>query len=305
MQLHSIFIQIYLPFCLSWYSFNNHYPYWVQLTKSRITDGSLDQNFDLEKVKEQAFSASKHGILNYTSFAWPFCHFFESGSEVYDIENFSIHYDYSGTTDIQDLEDLYCSKHNVREPAFSCPVSRAIRNRADCSLADPSLKMEDLNGQYCSVKDIETPLVMFSFPMEDFFPDEFGPCESSEFITGFNREGEIFNKELDKIELYGINFDLATIENHTTDVTREVIVRADTVYMSRDMVINYKLKIRARKIFINKKLMMVLVMSTYRSSQANHVVVEKHYKFKQGFVMRHKSFGLVDIFDTLPPERYK
>lgn len=112
----------------------------------------------------------------------------------------------------------------------------------NCS-ADPLyMRLEELNAQYCYIKDQNYPYVTMSFPQNRRFqPEDFGPCDTSNFMSEFNNEGETIHKVMSEVELYGINFDLATLEKHTTErVTKKVIVRADTVYMSRDMRIFYK-----------------------------------------------------------------
>ena len=69
--------------------------------------------------------------------------------------------------------------------------------------------------------------------------------------------------------------------------------------MSDRIFITYDLKIRARKVFINRVLTMKVDKNEFTKNN-NYLVLEKQFEFKNGLLMRHRKYGRVDILDRSP-----
>ena len=86
---------------------------------------------------------------------------------------------------------------------------------------------------------------------------------------------------------------------HTSNITKSAYIWADVVYMSDPIFITYDLKIRARKVFINRVLTMKVDKDEFTMDN-NYLVLEKQFEFKNGLLMRHRKYGRVDILDRSP-----
>ena len=73
------------------------------------------------------------------------------------------------------------------------------------------------------------------------------------FFQEFNEAEPTFNQRRKSLTFYDTKFDLSSLARNTNaSVTQEVIVKADTVYMSQPLDITYSLIIRARVASIGK-----------------------------------------------------
>ena len=121
-------------------------------------------------------------------------------------------------------------------------------------------------------------------------------------MQGFNDDGEDTHKRQPIVKMYSPNFDLSTLKKHTSNITKSVYLWADIVYMSDSIDITYDLKIRARKVFINRPLTMKVDIEKFEMSN-NYLVLEKQFEFKNGLLMRHRKYGRVDILDRSPSKK--
>ena len=115
----------------------------------------------------------------------------------------------------------------------------------------------------------------------------------------FNDDGKEIHKRQSVIKLYSTTFDLTNLKHHTSNVTKEVIIWADTVYMSEPLKITYNLTIRARKTYINRALTMKMSLSHFKS-ETNYLVHEKQFETNNGLLVRQRKYGFVDILDASP-----
>ena len=105
------------------------------------------------------------------------------------------------------------------------------------------------------------------------------------------------------LTFYDTKFDLSTLAIHTNaSITQDVIVKADTVYMSQPLDVTYQLSIQARVVSIDKPLTM-----TIRSEEFNLARMrtkhEKKVSFNNVLNLRHRKFGLVEIIDVFPSSK--
>ena len=252
----------------------------------RYNKGSLDHLFfqteEFENVDE------------YTSISWPLCHSFQSPNSIFYTSR--IYFDYNQSSTItKNLEDAYCEK--ITSFAASCypPLDGAL----DCNLAS-YLGIDATNFVYCEARNSGQDKITVAFPdIEPLFRgfENYGACESN-FIKNFNDRGSEIHKTLDKIQIYAVKFDLSDLGYHTSENrTKEVVVFADTIFMSKDLFITYQLILRARRVFINKRLLMQMDMPLFLSSQKYHTYMEEHYLSPE-LKLRHRKYALVDILDT-------
>ena len=127
----------------------------------------------------------------------------------------------------------------------------------------------NINAIICKVRRISfTPeKIRLRFPRDDKGPSvkERIHCTSSEFINGFNEDGEgSIHQAQKELTLYGTLFDLAVLKKHTNEmITKKVFVIADIVYLSQSLYITYDLVIRARKVYIFRLYFHNTVVSCY------------------------------------------
>lgn len=256
---------------------------------AKVQDGSLD---GLLTPKEQI---ELDNISSYTSLSWPLCHSLSVSQQ----PHFGIMMDYDHiSSQINALEDSYC------DAILNSTTKYCLQNMADsvidCSKS-ANLDVNAINQVYCEVKELreEFEYVVQAFPKENSLFEETPHCDDSELFKITNKKSVIL-KSRSKIKVYGFNFDLAQLSSYTQDgVTREAVVMADTVFMSTDMLITYKLKIRARKTFFNKKLKMKVSLRDYLSSQPNHAFIEKHFFISGAAKMRQRRLCLLDVLDSI------
>ena len=165
----------------------------------------------------------------------------------------------------------------------------------------------NINAIICKVRRISfTPeKIRLRFPQDDKGTNlkERMHCTSSEFINGFNEDGEgSIHQAQKELTLYGTLFDLAVLKKHTNEtITKKVFIIADIVHLSESLYITYDLFIRARKVYINNELTMDMNFKTFKSKQKYYVVHSKQFRFRNGdfnLSMRHRRYGRVDILDS-------
>ena len=107
------------------------------------------------------------------------------------------------------------------------------------------------------------------------------------------------NKNKGSLTIRVVSFDIADLETNTNEnLTKEVVIWADVVTISKPITINYRLKIIARKVMIDEKISMKLPIEKVKN-QTYVTKFEKHFGFKDTNV-RHRKYGLIEIIDEAP-----
>ena len=126
--------------------------------------------------------------------------------------------------------------------------------------------------------------------------DNFGKGESSKFFQTFNGVDAEFNRKRPNLTFYGTKFDLAVLPYHTDPrVTEEVTIKADTVVLTKNFSISYKLNIVARVVSIDQDITMTIPLT---SDQAG-THFESQFIFTNNTLMRQRSYGLINIIDSI------
>ena len=77
-----------------------------------------------------------------------------------------------------------------------------------------------------------------------------------------------FNKQRRSLTFYGTKFDLAILPENTNEtITEEVIIKADTVIISKPITINFMLKIRARIVSIDHPITMKISVDDFKKGE--------------------------------------
>ena len=78
---------------------------------SNSLDRDIETNFDYPLLKDHiSKKIQKDQFFNYTSIAWPFCHRYKTGHELYNIENLTVTFDYDHSINVKEIEDRYGSE---------------------------------------------------------------------------------------------------------------------------------------------------------------------------------------------------
>ena len=93
-----------------------------------------------------------------------------------------------------------------------------------------------------------------------------------------------FNKQRRLLTFYGTKFDLAILPENTNEtITEEVIIKADTVIISKPITINFMLKIRARIVSIDHPITMKISVDNFKKGET---------RTKVCFIFNSKIFNL-------------
>ena len=255
-----------------------------------LPDGVLDSLVSLSFM-----DITGNPIQNYTTKSWTFCH--------------GINYDYDTIKGIDvlqdfqenvDIEDKYCQVwiENHFPPFDQCTENEDI---LDCTGLGSEGDTQGL-GCFVEASGDKYSKVLINLPREPRQIQDFGAGGSSTFFTDFNGVDDDLSRLRRSLTFYGTIFDLASLESKTNkSVTREVMIKADSVYMSRPISITYNLKIRARVVSLDHEITMELSKSqfstgNFRTKYMNKIV------FGDSLKMRHRKMGLIDIVDDFPEE---
>lgn len=255
-----------------------------------LPDGVLDSLVSLSFL-----DISGNPIQNYTTQSWTFCH--------------GINYDFDtikGMDVLQDfhekmeIEDNYCQVWIENHfPSFDqCQEDGDI---LDCTNLGSEGDTQGL-GCFVSASGDKYAKVFVNFPREPRQIQDFGAGTSNAFFTEFNSGDNDLSRLRRSLTFYGTTFDLASLESKTNrSVTREVMVKADSVYMSRPLSISYNLKIRARVVSLEHEITMELTKSQFSTGNFRTKYINK-VVFGNSLIMRNRRMGLIDIVDHFPEE---
>lgn len=229
--------------------------------------------------------------------SWTMCHGLSYGGA--SISGVEIFKDFN---DQDQYGKKYCDNW-IRNHALDlshCTVDNSI---LDCSNNPP--EAFDVQGLGChlSTMDHDYDKIMTDFPLDQISidVDDFGKGETSSFFKDFNGVNSDLNLQRSSLTFYGTKFDLSSLEFNTNpNITKDVIVKADTVIMSRPLKINYELKIIARLAKIDQPITMEMSVADFIASGKLRTSYEKRVFFGESdsTMVRHRQYGLVDIIDV-------
>ena len=206
-----------------------------------------------------------------------------------------------------EYDSYYCDNWNQWNPSLISNCKDIHKDtktfpNLDCTDAGKDF---DIQGLGCSLQSIEHyDSVIVNFPLESNHVKDFGKGESSKFFREFNGPNIANNTNLNKkrksLKFYATKFDLADlVKNTDMSRTKDVMIKADTVVISEPIEINYKLKIRARIVSIDKAIKMKIPLQEFKDGHTR-TSYKKKVVFSEETHLRHRQFGLVDILDLAP-----
>ena len=214
---------------------------------SKIEAGSFDYLINLQYLD---LGANHENLTEYITEAWHFCHSLESNNslEIVMESHKKVVKDFKVTNA---TSDLFCEKYfNDDRPTVeeSCTNNYGHLN---CNGA-----IEDL---LCELKGFEFESITFLFPKDSIKVEDsdFGAAENNSYFKNINGDASL-TKYLPTLNLYGTKFDLADLDEYLGLRTENVIINADTVWMSRQLrrPINSTISIRARVVSISEDIPM-------------------------------------------------
>ena len=283
---------------------------------SIVEDGALDDLHQIDfidftgnpELKSVHYSKTflckcidfKEYCFSYNSNLWSFCHNVNFGEatidgkinlfeDIQDISN-EITEDYCGKwmADHGDYQDQHCTKKLVNN----------VSDVYDCS------KATDVQGLSCALESMfngSTSHVLIPLKLREDQQEAYEYYKNDDIFQSFEnfkRDDLKFNKLKKHLVIYDAIFDVSTLPMHTTEgITENVIIRADTVYMTKLLQISYNLTIISRVASLSYPIIMkidemhskILKMKPFRRVLINYS--------NSALTMRHLSFGLVDLFD--------
>ena len=203
------------------------------------------------------------------------------------------------------LGEKYCdfiSTNQGYNPLSTCQLQYDT-NHLDCS------EVKDVGTLGCFLKYNNQTFerIILQFPNDETLTEvpDFGECESSRFFYDYDNKNAEFNKRRKSLSFFATKFDLSDLSLHTSDVTETVVVRADTVYMTKPLTVSYKLKVIARVVSLSKPFSMTFKTNEF-DFEKMATKLEKHISFNnEALIMRHRNYGLVEVVDAVPPSRIK
>ena len=182
-----------------------------------------------------------------------------------------------------------------------------------CSMEENSTQL-DCSGQRnlgelaCHLTDLSFETIVFDFPADykPPFVENFFEGESNGFIMDFNSisGSENHTKMMEKLTLFNTKFDLTKLANLTSNRTKEVILKADTVFITEPLTIDYRLTIHARVVALNTSIQMLMSKNNflYNSNELEPWAFKEETVSVGKVIMRTRRFGLIDIVDHLPED---
>jgi len=183
-----------------------------------------------------------------------------------------------------------------------------------CAMTENSTQL-DCTGQRnlgelaCHIQDLHFGTILFDFPADykPPFVENYFEGESNGFIMDFNSisGSENHTRMMEKLSLFNTKFDLSTLPTLTSNRTKEVILKADTVFITEPVTIDYRLTIHARVVALNTSVHMSMSKNRFLYNNDGNL---ESWAFKEETVsvgkviMRTRKFGLIEIVDQLPED---
>ena len=247
-----------------------------------IAEGALD-----DLVSLQTLDLRNNPLTSYTTNAWYFCtslehHLQEDSPTLF--KNFRT----------SALSDDYCSsKTNI---AFD----ECIRN--DNGIIDCT-SLQDFKSKPCNIKNENFTNIIFNFPTDADAKtvENFYEGESNVFFQEFNSQKGFMehSRFMKEFTLYETKYDLTQLKDVTSQRTKVVNIKADTVYISAPVTIHHHLNIQARVVALDFPISMNMSKEIFSENPSVEAWANKEEYYYVGKVlMNRKCFGLVTVLQS-------
>ena len=248
-----------------------------------IQNGALDHLIGLEFID----LGGNPKLGNYTTISWHFC-------ELAEINEFS----FSGLDVYKQFERSSLTTNYCKTAEnFHLGTCENNGETLDCS------NLMGLGDSPCFMSHLNFSHILFNFPadLEPSTVDNYYEGESNRFFQEFNSQNGSFEhiKYINKFTLYETKFDLSLLESYTTFRTKEVTIKADTVYISKPLSIAYKLSIQARVVSLPYPITMNMTKDSFLSDETLEAwAVKEEFYYVGKVLMNKRSYGLLTILQN-------
>ena len=247
-------------------------------------EGILDPliNLDILDLRDNDF------IESYTTNQWQFCNIADKKDLFHSNLNVYKNFETSSQT------ENYCATRKE----FYLEGCLKVDGDLDCT------KIDDFNDAACYLEDQTFNNIHFTYPADEFpvEPANYGRGESDRFIAEFNSQkgDDSHFQYMKEITLYETKFDLTKMKDYTSERTAQVTIKADTIYMSAPVEINYKLNLIGRAVSLAHPIKMNMTKEMFFDTSEIEAWAEKEEFYTVGkVVMNKKTFGLVTILKNV------
>ena len=209
---------------------------------SRLEPGVFDPLVSLEYL-----DMTENKVSKYTTKSWTFSNRINQGYlKVQGLDHFYQDFENNAL-----ISHDYCEEWLVEHPPnFDACVDNG--NVLDCSNIDSEADIQEI-GCFVGATDTYSNVIV-NFPtdlvvIEDFVISNYG------FLNDFNGDNDKIKHLQSTLTFYETHFDLATLSSKTNEsVTKQVVIKADTVKISTPININYNLIIKARTVSLDHEI---------------------------------------------------
>ena len=176
--------------------------------------------------------------------------------------------------------------------------------RVDCTSIKQGTDHQCL-FEILSKDEFRNSRVVLQFPRDDIQAPpvgEFGDCDSEIVFQDMKRIDKQFDSSRKSVTIHSVKFKLNDLDQYVnSQVTELVTIKADTVYMTNSLTINFNLTILARTISLSNPIYLVYDGNQY-SIPKNDKVVQQCYQVNNKVKLRFRKFGYLQLWDEMKSE---
>ena len=245
-------------------------------------DGALDSLIRLTKV---SFRDNLY-LKSYTTEEWYFCSIAQT-QELFSGTDIVVYKDLKKSKNTAD----YCASVSSTNIDSPCQM---VDNVFDCSA------VLDFKDAACFIPEKNFTNILFTYPADPTPApvQDFHEGATNEFFQNFNTQnGSIAHfKFVDEFTLYFSKFDLSQLPLYTSERTTQVTVKADTIYLTSPITVNYKLNLMGRIVSLSEPITMNMSRTAFLDMEERDAWAQKEELYTVGrVVMDRKQFGLVTV----------
>ena len=175
--------------------------------------------------------------------------------------------------------------------------------QVDCSRIDEKKDPKCL-PKFLRNQVFQNSTIRFEFPKENNPPyvADLSLCETASFFRDIEETQRKLNILRKNVTIYSVKFDLNNLDQYTNStVTEFVTIRADTVYMTGSLSINFNLTIIARTISISHPITLIYDRNQY-GLPIGVKPIEQRVQINDLLEMRWRKFGFLELLDQYQPK---
>ena len=156
-----------------------------------------------------------------------------------------------------------------------------------------------------SKDEFQTSRIVLQFPRDDIQAPpvgDFGDCDSDSTFQDMKRIDKQFGSLRKNVTIHSVKFKLNDLDQYVnSQVTELVTIKADTVYMTNSLTINFNLTIWARTISLSNQIHLVYDGNQYSIPKDDKVLQQCH-QVNDKVKLRFRQFGYLQLWDEMKSE---